>query len=196
MRSRRIVALAAVILAVLGRPGGAGAGEPTDQLRANIDDLYRTVNSAAAPSAPAQVPGARAIVDRMFDWTAMAEASLRGHWQRRTPAERAEFTRLFSDLFARAYVSRINLVDARAFQYLGDATAGDRGKVRTKVVTKRGSTLDVDYVVHVTPARRWQVQDVQVESISLIDNYRAQFDSIITRSSYEKLVTRLRTAGR
>jgi phospholipid transport system substrate-binding protein len=195
MRYRTILMLSVAVLAALGGPGGAGAGEATEQLRANIDELYRSVNSAPAPSA-AEAAGARAIVDRMFDWTAMAEASLRGHWQRRTAAERTEFTRLFSDLFARAYVSRINLVDAQAFRYLGDATAGDRGKVRTKVVTKRGSTLDVDYVVHATPARRWQVQDVQVESISLIANYRAQFDSIISRSSYEELVTRLRTAGR
>ena len=190
MRHRTILMLCVAVLAALGGPGGAGAGEATEQLRADIDDLYRSVSAASAPSA-AEAAGARVIVDRMFDWTAMAEASLRAHWQRRTPGERAEFTRLFSDLFARAYVSRINLVDARAFQYLGDATAGERGKVRTKVVTKRGSTLDVDYVVHVTPARRWQVQDVQVESISLIDNYRAQFDSIISRSSYEELVKRL-----
>ena len=190
MRRRTILMLSVAALAALGGPGGAGAGEATDQLRANIDELYRSVNSAAAPSA-AGAPGARAIVDRMFDWTAMAEASLRGHWQRRTAAERAEFTRLFSDLFARAYVSRINLVDAKALEYLGDATAGDRGKVRMKVTTKRGSALDVDYVVHATPARRWQVQDVRVESISLIDNYRAQFDSIIARSSYEELVKRL-----
>ena len=77
-------------------------------------------------------------------------------WRRkaRTAAERTEFTGLFANLFARAYLSRIHLVDASGFQYVGDATAGDRSTVKTKVLTKRGSTIDVDYVVQATPARR------------------------------------------
>lgn len=190
MTSRHLLALLVLLVVALDRPGGLGAGEATEQLRTDIDELYRTVN--AAPAAGGPPPGARAIVDRMFDWSAMAEASLRGAWPRRTPAERTEFTRLFSDLFARAYLSRMNLVDARTFRYLGDIVTGDRGTVKTKIVTKRGSTLDVDYVVHATPARRWQVQDVRVESISLVDNYRAQFDAILARTSYDELVSRLR----
>ena len=89
----------------------------------------------------------------------------------------------------------INLVDARTFQYLGDTTVGERGTVKTKVLTKRGSAIDVEYLVRATPpARRWHVQDVRVEMISLVDNYRAQFDAIISRASYEELVKRLRAA--
>ncbi len=179
---------------LLGPTPGVGAGEPTEQLRSDIDELYRSVNAPAAAPGQGGAPP-RAIVDRMFDWSAMAESSLRGYWPERTPGERAEFTRLFSDLFARAYLSRINLVDARTFQYLGDTTVGERGTVKTKVLTKRGSAIDVEYLVRATPpARRWHVQDVRVEMISLVDNYRAQFDAIISRASYEELVKRLRAA--
>jgi phospholipid transport system substrate-binding protein len=194
MRCRLVLVLSGLILAMVA--SGVGAGEPTDQLRADIDELYRSVNPASTPGAIRGGTIARAIVDRMFDWTAMAEATLRGHWQKRTPAERAEFTKLFSDLFGRAYLSRIHLVDARSFQYLGDATDGDRGTVRTKVFTNRGSAIDVDYVVRTTPARRWHVQDVRVETISLVDNYRVQFDTVISKSSYEELVKRLRATAR
>ena len=194
MPTRRAVALLALSLAVLGRTPVATGGEPTEQLRKDIDELYSTANVSAPGGASAATP--RPIVDRMFDWPAMAESALRAHWPKRTPAERAEFTRLFSDLFARAYASRIHLVDARSFQYLGDTTTGDRGTVKTKVVTRRGSTLDVDYLVRASATRRWLVQDVRVEGISLVDNYRTQFDSIIAKSSFEELMKRLQGVGK
>jgi phospholipid transport system substrate-binding protein len=135
-------------------------------------------------------------MDRMFDWTAMAEASLQRHWQKLTAVERSEFTRLFADVFARAYVAQMHLVDNRTFQYLGETTLGDRGTVKTSVFTRRGKPIDVEYVVRPTPAGRWHVHDVRVETISLVDNYRVQFDSILSRSSYDELVKRLRTATR
>ena len=192
MRYRDVLVSSGLMLVLLGGPVAAGAGEPMEQLRANIDELYRVVNATPPSGGAGEAVAGRAIVDRMFDWAAMAETSLRGRWQQRPPAERAEFTRLFSDLFARAYLTRINLVDARTFRYVGDETSAERGMVHTKILTKRGSTLDVDYVVRATPDRHWRVQDVRVESISLIDNYRAQFDAIISRSSYGELVSRLR----
>jgi len=193
MRSTSVLVLAGLILGMLSAP--AGAGEATDQIRADIDELYRSVQGAG-PGLAQEAASGRAVLDRMFDWSAMAEASLRGHWQTRTPAERAEFTKLFADLFARGYLTRINLVDASRFQYLGDTTVGDRTMVKTKVFTKKDSPIDVDYLVRSTGGSRWRVQDIQVESISLVDNYRVQFDSIITRSSYDDLVKRLRATAK
>jgi phospholipid transport system substrate-binding protein len=190
-----VLVVSGLLLALLGHAPAAGAGEPTEQLRADIDELYRSVHGPT--TAPAgQDQATRAIVDRMFDWTAMAEASLRGRWRQRTPTERTEFTQLFADVFARAYMSRIHLVDATTFQYLGDTTAGEHATVRTKVLTKRGSAIAVDYVVQATNAARWRVQDIRVESISLVDNYRVQFETIIARSSYQDLVQRLRATAK
>ena len=196
MSSRRAFVVCGLIVWVLVHAAAAGAGAPTNQLRADIDELYRSVQPSPAPvTGPGRATG-RATLDRMFDWTAMAESTLRGQWQKRTQAERAEFTHLFSDLFARAYLSRIHLVDATTFQYLGDTIAGDRATVRTKVFVKRGNAIDVDYVVRETNAPRWRVQDIRVESISLVDNYRVQFATIIARSSYEDLVQRLRATAK
>jgi phospholipid transport system substrate-binding protein len=196
MPYRWALALAGLIVALLGPTHGAVAGEATDQLKADIDELYQRVRETPDQPAGRDAQARRAIVDRMFDWGAMAQASLRGHWAQLSPADRAEFTRLFADLFARAYLARVHLVDANNFQYLGDTITGDRGTVKTKVFTKRGTALDVDYLVRATPARRWQIQDVRVESTSLVDNYRVQFDTIIAKSSYAELVARLRAATR
>jgi len=189
----RALTLALVFTLVVAVPPGARAGEPTEQLRTEIDELYRTVKQAPAP--PAAGRESTAVLDRMFDWGRMAEAALRGHWQQRTAVERTEFTSLFADLFRRAYVARVNLVDASRFQYLGDATDGTRGEVKTKVMTKRGSTLDVDYAVRRGDSGRWRVEDVRVEQLSLIENYRIQFHTIITRASYPALAAKLRERG-
>ena len=173
--------------------GAADAGEPTDQIRTDINDVFQILQRQ--PASPDAARTADNILDRMFDWGAMAKASLRDHWAVRTPAEQAEFTQLFGSVFRRAYAARVHLVDASRFQYLGDTISGDQATVKTKVVTKRGSTLDVDYAVHHNGSPRWLVEDVRVEKMSLVDNYRVQFDSLIARSSYETLVKRLR-AGR
>ena len=135
-------------------------------------------------------------MDRLFDWTAMAQRSLKRHWEPRTRAEREEFTRLFADLFGRAYVTRIALVDATKFQYLGDTVTDERATVRTRVATKRGSLIDVDYLTRLDSAQRWRVHDVQVQGISLLDNYARQFDTVITSSSYQALVARLKERTR
>src|SRR5438034_9468135 len=109
---------------LLGPTPGVGAGEPTEQLRSDIDELYRSVNAPAAAPGQGGAPP-RATVDRMFDWSAMAEPSRRGYWPDRTPGDRAEFTRLFPHLFARAHLSRINLAAASTFQSLGSITVGE-----------------------------------------------------------------------
>ena len=190
MPYRRALVLAVLLALAPGLPNGALAGEPTDQLRSEIDQLYRALQQPA-PSRNGERE-ARDVLDRMFDWTRMAEAALRGHWQQRTAAERAEFTGLFADLFRRVYVSRIHVVDASKFQYLGDVIDRERATVKTKILTKQGSTIDVDYAVRLGDGQRWRVQDVRVEQVSLIDNYRTQFNTFIGRTSYEALVQKLR----
>ena len=189
-QAARAAAAAVVALVLVVVTGTASAGEPTEQIRADITRLFETLHRQ--PASPDATREAERILDRMFDWTAMAQAALREHWKRRTPGEQAEFTRLFAAVFRRAYAARIHLVDASRFRYLGDSITGDDATVRTKVQTKRGSTIDVDYAVRRDGGPRWLVQDVRVEKISLVDNYRVQFDTLIARSSYESLVKRLR----
>jgi hypothetical protein len=184
------VALAVLVIAALA--GSASAGEPTEQVKSAVDDIYAllAVPERAPERQERQLAAAR-VMDRLFDWEAMARQALRTHWDERTPAEREEFTRLFAELFRHAYLTRISLVDASKFRYLGDRISGDRATVDTEVSTRRGSTIAVAYATRKS-GPSWRVEDVRVEGASLLDNYRTQFASIITRSSYEALVKRLR----
>lgn len=194
MLDHRALALAGLLALASGVLEGARAGDPTDQIRAQIDQMYQAVQQAA-PSSSGEIEAVK-VLDQMFDWPQMAEAALGGHWQQRTAAQRTEFTQLFARLFRRGYLSRIHLVDASKFQYPGDVITGDSALVKTQVLTKKGSTINVNYVTRLEDGRRWRVTDVQVERISLIGNYRTQFDAVVTRSSYEELVTKLRGAAK
>lgn len=194
MLDHRALVLAGLLVLASGVLEGARAGAPTDQIRAQIDQMYQAVQQAA-PASSGEIEAVK-VLDQMFDWPRMAEAALGRHWQQRTAAERAEFTELFARLFRRGYLSRIHLVDSSKFQYPGDAITGDQALVKTQVLTKKGSTINVNYITRLEDGRRWRVNDVEVERISLVANYRTQFDAVVTRSSYEGLVTKLRGAAK
>ena len=188
MRCLRALALVMVLVLAPGLGPVTQAAEPTEQIRTDITQLYKTLQQ---PNPPADAQReANALLDQMFDWRQMAESALRRHWAQRTPAEQADFTRLFAELFRRAYLSRINVIDASKFQYLGDTIRGNEATVKMKIFTPRGSGMDVDYSVYLDQ-QRWRVRDVRVEQMSLVDSYRTQFDAIITKSSYAELVRRL-----
>lgn len=188
-----------VVIALRVVPFGldrAAAGEPTDQIRTHIEAMFRITGGSRSQSASQRDQAIRKVADQMFDWEEMAKESLAKYWVERRPADRAEFVRLFADLFARVYLSKIQLADAKGFTYLSEAQEDARAQVRTKVITTRGNQISVDYRVRLADGQRWRVYDLDVEGISLVGNYRAQFDAIIRRSSYEELVNRLKARDR
>lgn len=193
---RTATAVVAVLLVQLVLAPEVLGGVLTDQVRARVDEMYRLVGAPASSEAPRRDrPAAvRKVADEMFDWAEMARRSLGRHWQVRTPEERTEFVRLFADLFENAYLSKIQLADAEKFRYLGDTVDGDGALVRTTVVTKSGSEIDVDYRLRRQEGDQWKVSDLIVESVSLVDNYRAQFNTVIVRSSFQELIEQMKVA--
>ena len=194
MKPRSVsVAVAAALVVCFSGQSGAVAGGPTEQIRGHVDEMYRLVSNASERSAADQA-AVRKVADRMFDWPGMARGALGKHWQERTPSERDEFVRLFAAVFERAYLSKIQLADAAHFTYLGDRVEGEHGTVKTTVTAKNGSVIAVAYRTRVGEGGSWRVYDLDTEGISLVGNYRTQFNSIIARSSYSEVVKRLRTA--
>jgi len=189
------LAVAATLLVYFsGHAAAVSGGGPTDQIRGHIDDMYRLVSNASGSSASDRQAAVRKVADQMFDWPDMARGALGKHWQERTSSERDEFVRLFAALFERAYLSKIQLADAEHFAYLGDTIDGEHATVRTTVTAKNGAVIAVDYRTRVGEGGSWRVYDLDTEGISLVGNYRTQFNSIIARSSYSELVKRLKAA--
>jgi phospholipid transport system substrate-binding protein len=191
---RALVAVAVLVLSTGAPAGRAWAGPPTDQLRAHIDQVLRVLEDPElrrdARTAERRA-AIRKIAGEIFDFGETTRRSLGRHWQGRTPAERAEIVQLFTDLLERAYVGKIELYSGERIAYLGDRIEGDEATARTKLVTKQGAEVPVDYRMH-RRGDRWLAYDVSIEGISLVGNYRTQFNKIIQTSSYEGLVARLR----
>ena len=190
---RRVLAsvLAAILLGPIGGSSVALANGATEYIRARIERIYDLLGSSGTAASAERQAAARGTLDEMFDWTEMGTRSLGPYWQERTPAERAEFVQLFAALFQRTYLSRIGLADRERFQYLGETRDGDSAIVKTVVVTRKGRQIPVDYVAR-RAGDQWRVHDLSVGGTSLVNNYRAQFTTLVARSSYGDLVRKMR----
>jgi phospholipid transport system substrate-binding protein len=187
------LALSLVLSGALALPAAAGA--PSDQLKTQIDRVLKTLEDPElkkeGKSKDRRI-AVRRIANDIFDFSETARRSLGRHWQTRTPAERDEFVLLFSDLLERSYISKVELYGGEKIQYLGDTTEGEQAKVQTKLLTKAGSEIPIEYRMH-RKSDRWLVYDVIIEGVSLIANYRSQFNKIIQTSSYQELVRKMKT---
>jgi len=186
-----IRAFAATVLALaLLVPQIVGAGAPTDQLKSYVERVLKTAQ--AGRGSASERATIRKLADELFDWQEMAQRSLGPHWRERSPAERQEFVPLFADLVERGYISKIEQYDGEKIQYTGDRIEGDQATVRTKVITKQGTEIPIDYRM-VLRNSRWKIYDVDIEGVSLVANYRTQFNSVVRRSSYQELVKRMKS---
>ncbi|MGH7393286.1 MAG: MlaC/ttg2D family ABC transporter substrate-binding protein [Candidatus Rokuibacteriota bacterium] len=189
-----LAALAALATFVLGASGPAVAGPPTDQVKDRVDRVVKVLDDPQMrlDGRTAERRAAiRAIASELFDFREISQRSLARHWQQRTPAEREEFSRLFGDLLEQAYVSKIELYSGEKIQYLGEMVDGEYAIVRTRLVTKQGTEIPVDYRL-LRRGDQWRAYDVLIEGVSLVGNYRTQFNAVIQRSSYDGLVKALR----
>jgi phospholipid transport system substrate-binding protein len=128
----------------------------------------------------------------VFDVTETAKRALGPHWQQLTPAQREEFVRLFRDLLEQSYVSRIDEYGGERIRYVSERVDGDSATVRAMIVTRQGTEVPVESRL-LQKGDRWLIYDVLVENVSLVGNYRSQFDRIIRTASYDELVKRLKT---
>ena len=186
------IGLAMVVSLVVATAMPATAGAPTEQLKQRVDDVVKVVDDPALSGKTAERHAAvRKIAEEVFDYPDTAQRALGVHWNARTPQEREEFAQLFADLLDRAYVGKIDLYQGEKVRYSGDTVEGDQAIVKTRIVTKRGSEVPVDYRMHQKNGR-WLIYDVIIEGVSLISNYRTQFNKVVQTESYQSLVQKLR----
>ena len=174
--------------------GDAVAGPPTDQVRGSVDRVLQILSDPElkkdAKTADRRA-AIRTVANEIFDFTEISQRSLARHWPPRTPAERQEFIRLFGDLLEYSYVTKIEAYSGEKIQYTGEAADGDQAVVKTRIVTKQGLEIPVDYRMFVKD-NRWRAYDVNIEGVSLVANYRTQFNTVIQRAGYGDLVAKLK----
>jgi len=193
------LAFAAVVAAlVLGGLSVAFAGVPTDTVRDYTDAVVKVLEDPALKAEDRRAErraAVRKIAIDIFDVQETARRALGPHWQQRSPQEREEFVQLFAELLERTYINKIDLFGGEKLRFTEEKLDGDHAVVRAKVITKQGTEVPVEARMINRSGNRWQIYDIVIENISLIGNYRSQFDRIIRSSSYGELAKRLRTQG-
>ena len=172
----------------------AVAGPPTDQVRGSIDRVLQILSDPELKKDTKTTErrvAIRMVSTDIFDFTEISQRSLARHWTPRTPAERQEFVRLFGDLLEYSYITKIEAYSGEKIQYTGEVADGDQAVVKTRIVTKQGLEIPVDYRMFVKD-NRWRAYDVNIEGVSLVANYRTQFNTVIQRTGYPDLVAKLR----
>ena len=191
---KRLIMVPFFFLMTLIIAGSSMAGEPTEDVRETTDKLIAIVSDPAMKTSDMAAERARRIreaVDERFDWREMSKRALARHWKKRSDREKEEFIDLFGKLLERTYLDKVEGYSGEKVLYVGERVDGKYGIVVVKIVTKKDTEILVKYKLK-NKGGEWLAYDISIQGVSLVNNYRKQFNSIMTRSSYEDLVKKLK----
>ena len=204
-----IVALGALLLLPLAAPARAQAPMPvsvsSDDATASVKtiiDQSIVVFKDRQLSAPVREQKLRAIAESHFDFQEMAKSAIGYHWKTLTPAQQAEFVPLFTTFIEDAYLSRIESysvekinqqIQSSMIQFTKQTSTGpDYAEVFSTVVLQdRKDPIAVNYEMR-HDGSEWKIYDITIDAISVIANYRNQFNRVLNSDGYDKLVSIIR----
>ncbi len=170
------------------------AGEPTNQVKETVDEVINILNNQELKKPEKRKERSskiREVVNKRFDFAEMAKRSLGIYWRQRTPEEQKEFVTLFSDLLEDTYIRKIERYEREKVTYVGESSEGSYATVKTLIITAKEVEIPVNYKIFKS-GPKWEVYDIIVEGVSLVNNYRTQFYQIIRSGSYDDLVKKLK----
>ncbi len=186
--------LLALLMSVLAIDASAQALEsPTEVVRGTITEVLRILEDPALKD-PAKLMPRRRMLEEViagrFDYAEMSKRALAAYWTPLTNEQRAEFVNLFKAFLSDRYAEKIEGYSGEQVEYLSERLEGQYAEVRTKLVSSKVE-IPMDYRL-INKAGRWYAYDIIADGVSLVKNYRSQFQKIIRSESYQELVRRLR----
>ncbi len=176
-------------------PAAAQAAAPSQAQRflegrhAEVDRLLRQ------PSNEARNRRLGDLLDGLLDYPELARRALGRHWEGRTEAERREFSELLEKLVARSYQENLQRTLSFEVDYVGAEPGSDGVVVKTRARdrrNRRAQAVEIDYSMRKV-GEAWRVYDVHTDGVSLVENYRGQFNRIIARDGFAGLLQKMRT---
>ena len=204
----RTAALGALLLFPFAAPAGAQAiqvsvssGDATASVKAIIDQSI-VVFKDQQISAPDREKKLRGIAESHFDFAEMSKSAIGYHWKTLTPAQQSEFVPLFTTFIEDAYLSRIESysvekinqqIQSSMIQFIKQTSDGpDYATVYSTVVLQdQKNPIAVNYLMR-HDGNEWKIYDITIDAISVIANYRNQFNRVLNNDGYDKLVALLR----
>jgi phospholipid transport system substrate-binding protein len=179
------------------------AGDPAMQIQGAIEKVLTILKDPqlqAESKKQQRLDQLRQVVYSKFDFAEMAKRSLGAQWQRLNADQQREFVKLFTELMENSYMSNLEGYNGEKVVVAGEKQDKEFAEVDTKIVTKKGEPIAVNYKL-MQANGNWKIYDVVIENISLVNNYRSQFNRVITRSSFDDLMQKMKdkqfeTAGK
>jgi phospholipid transport system substrate-binding protein len=187
-----IALLSIFILLLFSLPLYAGA--PLDTVKVNVNkvlEVLRDPKLKAAPSKQTEKEKLRLIYERMFDDVELSKRTLAKNWNGLNAAQRQEFVQLFRQVLEKAYIDKILAYTNEKIVFdRENMISGSQAEVQTRIVTS-AKEIPISYRV-ILKGSDWKVYDVVIENVSLVMNYRTQFNDILAKNSFAQLVEILR----
>lgn len=190
----RMLILALLVCVMIVSPLQALA-TVTEEVKKTVDEVINIVQSEELKKKSNEASRRAALkkaIGRIFDYGEMARRSLATHWKGRTPVEQKEFVSLFETLLENSYAGKIESYNQERIVYLKENVEDTYAEVKSKVVTARRDEFTMDYRL-MNKGGKWLVYDVVIEGVSLVSNYRTQFNKIVTSEGYGSLVKKMKT---
>jgi phospholipid transport system substrate-binding protein len=191
------VLLSIVICALHVTPAWSAAPSPRDDLRAHIDQLLRVVEDRAVVAEPRAIQ-AREVVGSVFDFASAAPRAFGPHWRRLSASQRREASEALRGFLTEAVVARLTQAPRHfadrmrhGIAYGREIISGDHATIHLTLLRKyEDVAVEADMVRR---GKSWRVEDLSFDGVSLVDNYRAQFDRLMRQRTYDEVIQRLQT---
>ncbi|MGD0169597.1 MAG: ABC transporter substrate-binding protein [Smithella sp.] len=170
------------------------AGAPLDTVKVNVNnvlDVLRNPKLKAESAKEIKKEKLRTIYKTMFDENEFSRRTLSRNWSKLNPAEQAEFVKLFEQVLEKSYADKILDYTNEKVEFTKDEMKSDtQAEVQTKIITA-SKEIPIFYRM-ILKDGKWKVYDVVVENVSLVQNYRTQFNDILSKNTPEQLLETLR----
>ena len=177
-------------LAALGSAARAqDASNATTEVKATVDQVLQILKDPEYQSAPGERRRKlRELIGSHFDFADMSRSALGYHWKTLTDEQRQQFTSLFTHLMEASYMGKIESYHNQQIQYLGEVSDGPGyAQVNTQIIGENQQPISVNYRLRQENGT-WKVYDVVIDGISLVANYRNQFNRVINTKGYDALI--------
>lgn len=179
---------------LLAVPSSVTAGEATDRVKAVSDKIFIVISDQTLQTPEMKEKKDQMVMDAVdgaFHWEEFSRRALAKHWSKRTDSEKKEFISLFKQLIKRTYMEKSGQYSGGKVEFLEEKIDGEYGVVKSQLVSSTGAKTPVDYRL-IKKDGVWWVYDVYIEGVSLVSNYRSQFNDILIKSSFDDLINRIK----
>jgi phospholipid transport system substrate-binding protein len=170
------------------------AGVPMDTVQKSVNkvlDVLRDPKLKADSAKETKKAKLRVIYKTMFNEVEFSKRTLAKNWTKLNEKEQKEFVDLFEQILEKSYIDKIlSYTNEKIEFYKEDMLSDTTAEIQTKVVTA-SKEIPIFYRV-IKKDNTWKVYDVVVENVSLVLNYRTQFNDILSKNTPEQLLEILR----